>query len=350
MYCRKCGKCIPDDSDFCSECGATLKETPQQHNERIAAENEIIEHKRQKRTTVTKRIFITLMLLGILFGIFMLVIYPEMHMEFIYELTDDGRCIITGYKSEVTDVIIPDTICYKPVFTVAANTFKDSDITSVTLGKYVRLVGESAFENCQQLAAVTFNNMTDDELERSRLGNAAIMSRAFANCTSLERVEMPRCTTNIMSMAFSNCSSLKSISLKTARTIEMCAFSKCVSLKTLQLGACYTSSDGYSNFVDRTSDRQIPGFVDTVTLSPYAFEFCTGLEEISIQTEEIPEGCFSSCTNLKTFHGDTISQISDNAFNGCINLTEVSLNNSDTVNIASNAYAGCTKLRNSSVY
>ena len=29
MICRNCGANIPDDSEFCSQCGANLKEGPQ---------------------------------------------------------------------------------------------------------------------------------------------------------------------------------------------------------------------------------------------------------------------------------------------------------------------------------
>lgn len=42
MYCKKCGKLIPDDSDFCNHCGASQKEVisteekPQSESEKLA--------------------------------------------------------------------------------------------------------------------------------------------------------------------------------------------------------------------------------------------------------------------------------------------------------------------------
>lgn len=85
MFCTKCGKQIPDDSKFCSYCGAAV-ETPEEMQKRIDKSD--IENKKnttpvvaneQPRTSSSKSsiIIATFIALAILLGMLTLAIWPK---------------------------------------------------------------------------------------------------------------------------------------------------------------------------------------------------------------------------------------------------------------------------------
>ena len=96
---------------------------------------------------------------------------------FEYEILDDG-IEITGYTSQVADVIIPAEIDGVPVTAIGVSAFSGNEnVVSVTIPKSVTTIGEGAFANCTNLKSIIFSG----DIE-------TIGENAFVDCTSLEYV------------------------------------------------------------------------------------------------------------------------------------------------------------------
>ena len=91
---------------------------------------------------------------------------------FGYEI-NDGEITITSYKGSDTDIIIPETICGKPVTAIGNMAFspikprtspKTKDvllkIKSVYIGENIKKVGVSAFNGCTSLESLTIVDKT----------------------------------------------------------------------------------------------------------------------------------------------------------------------------------------------
>ncbi|MCD7729784.1 MAG: leucine-rich repeat domain-containing protein, partial [Clostridia bacterium] len=99
---------------------------------------------------------------------------PE--LEFVK--SDDGSSyIVKGFKdgTTVADVYIPANYEGLPVKEIADGAFYQTDINSVTIGKEITVIGESAFRECTSLTKVNIPAST-----------ITIGEYAFANCTALE--------------------------------------------------------------------------------------------------------------------------------------------------------------------
>ncbi len=66
--------------------------------------------------------------------------------------------IVNGIIGNQNDVIIPDAYNNKPVTKIAAEAFKNTDISSITFGKNIISIGADAFLGCTNLNYVNWNN------------------------------------------------------------------------------------------------------------------------------------------------------------------------------------------------
>ena len=176
---------------------------------------------------------------------------------------DDGTLMITGYKGEALDVIIPDKIGKNPVTALGPDVFntkapritrEQADIRQnlrsievpgtvgtipqnffgcifgfthwsmpnlkrVVLGEGIREIGYGAFMGCTGLEEVVFSQ----SLTTLKYG-------AFYNCTSLQMVHLPQSVTSIGPCAFYNCTSLKELFLPESAKWEDNSFTNCTGL------------------------------------------------------------------------------------------------------------------------
>lgn len=112
------------------------------------------------------------------------------------------------YKSGTEMVKMNNAIYYAPrsitgnivveegILTIAGSAFEDTKITSITLPSSLTSIGNNAFQNCSELAAVEFRG------ETSALTSIGI--RAFYNCKKLAEINLSKCVglENIGSRAF----------------------------------------------------------------------------------------------------------------------------------------------------
>ncbi|MBQ8528499.1 MAG: hypothetical protein IJ459_02050 [Clostridia bacterium] len=83
-----------------------------------------------------------------------------------YELSADGNYYIVTGRGTVkgSEIIIPDTYEGKPVLEVAENAFKDdTEITKLTLGKYIIFVGVGNIETLANLTELYCRANLDDD-------------------------------------------------------------------------------------------------------------------------------------------------------------------------------------------
>lgn len=310
MFCRKCGSEMPDDSAFCPKCGervvtgdieetaaaaaspvVSLEKTAEiVSNTPISAEAAVLPQKKNK----LKVILISVgALVAVLAVVFFAVILPEMHLDFYYERDPEtGEYIILGTVNDVKEINIPDTIWFIPVYAIDDEAFKNSSVESVSFGKNIRYIGMNAFRNCLDLQTVKFSDKMEYDYET---GNVMIGAIAFGNCINLKTVHLPDIGTNIYGEAFLGCGNLSKINLDNVDMINFRAFVSCVSLTEVNTKA---------------------------KLGESAFEDCTSLRSVYLRDTNIPEWCFSGCTELENVHCSyNDGAIQEGAFNNCVNLS-----------------------------
>lgn len=158
----------------------------------------------------------------------------------------------------------------------------------------------------KELIEGTISEFTDDSIK--------IVGRsAFANCSQLERVELPS-VSSIMSSAFYGCTSLSVISLPLLSGAGTYAFFFC--------GIQHAEFPLLSN------------------IPQYAFYSCRSLQTVSFAScSRIMSAGFMDCYNLSYAYFPDMSSIGSNAFAHCSNLMSLYLLKNSVARLAnSNAF------------
>ena len=174
-----------------------------------------------------------------------------------------------------------------------------------------------------------------------------ISSGAFANCTALADIKLPKGLKTIGQGAFSGCVSLTSILIPVSVTsIEKDAFKDCYNLKNIYYYATNCSSgDGvfynagiYVDGIDLIigdNVESIPG----IFLNSYIKTLTIGNKVTSI-----PNSAFKDCVSLESVTiGNRVTSIGGSAFEGCSSLTEIEIPSSVTY-IGNYAFRNCSSL------
>lgn len=202
-----------------------------------------------------------------------------------YSLGSDQTASVTGSVSKTGKVVIPNTITYEgqdySVTGIAEEAFKGTKISSVEIAASVKHIGLSAFEECNSMSKVTFE-------EGSQL--EAIGSSVFATCTNLSDVVFAKSgvLNYIGNSAFTGCASLKEITFPASlKTIDFYAFGECTSLKEFAFD----------------DNAQI------TNIEPFAFNSCSNLSVINLPASltSLGDMAFTSCKNL-TIINSSISE------------------------------------------
>ena len=213
---------------------------------------------------------------------------------------------------------------------IQSSAFARSSFTKVTISSTITSIGDLAFENCNKLKTVVFE-------EGTRL--TAIKDRAFYNCSYLENFEIPSTVTTIGSSAFESCRALTSINIPVGVTsIDSNAFRNCGYLKSVNI----TDLEAWCNIAFKTTasnplvgggtlylngealtDIVVPA--EITELAPFAF---TGSKiksvTISDGVTKIGEGVFYGCTALTSVHiPSSVAVIDEQAFVNCTAITAV---------------------------
>ncbi|MEG0076889.1 MAG: leucine-rich repeat protein [Erysipelotrichaceae bacterium] len=165
---------------------------------------------------------------------------------------------IVGYVGLGGDVEIPSTLgTGMPVTGIGYGAFAhNTTITSVTIPESVIIIDKYAFNNCSNLASITFSegltkineqafsyckNITELNLPNSliEIGNSA-----FRDNTSLVTVNFGDKIETINAYGFSSCTKLEEIKIPDSiKSIRYEAFANCTSVKEIEIGKSITAID-----------------------------------------------------------------------------------------------------------
>ncbi len=233
--------------------------------------------------------------------------------DYTYTILEDGTTQILRYSGSSETAVIPEELDGRPVAAIGESAFEDcSWLTAVTIPDSVAAIGDFAFSSCRNLVTVRI----PDRVEK-------IGDSAFAGCSGLAGVTIPDGVKTIGNDAFSLCKSLTSIDLPdSVETIGNSAFADCSGLKSFT----------------------IPGSVKK--LGEFAFYLCKGLESVTIGDgcTEISDFLFSDCISLVSVTiPDSVQTIGIRAFWGCSSLASFEIPDSVTA-VGTEAFGECTNL------
>jgi len=226
----------------------------------------------------------------------------------------------------------------------------------------VATIGDNVFEGCSGLTSVIIPNSV-----------TSIGSSAFKGCSGLTNIDIPTSVTSIGKSAFSGCSGLTSVIIpNSVTTIGNDAFSGCSGLTKSAypssfwsnpfpngISVCYPADgtyifeDGYLwsegksglYFVPLSAEEEFDIPDSVATIGNNAFEGCVGLTSVTIPTSVITIGneAFYGCSGLTNIDiPNSVTSIGSSAFKGC-SLTGLTIGNSVT-SIGSGAFYGCAGL------
>ncbi len=189
-----------------------------------------------------------------------------------------------------------------------------TDVTEVILPKTVTTIGVEAFYGCTGLTRVTFGNKYCD-----------IYSRAFAGCTALTSFTLPR-NASLWPGVFEGCTGLISVNLPSAITsIPENAFYGCTSLRGITIPSTVKRIES-SAFAYCTSLTNVVIPNSVTYFGQNVFYSCTGLTQVTLSKNlSSLGGTFLGCTALTSV--DIPLQVTslDATFKGCTNLTAVNI-------------------------
>ncbi len=249
-----------------------------------------------------------------------------------------------------------------------------TSLKSVTIGENVtKASGVNLFDGCTALKTVEF-----------KPGDATttLGGKAFLDCTALEKAVIGDNFTKIGSSAFENCTALTTFTIDGANaaltTVDSKAFLNCTSLKqfvfpssvttigsnafegTESLTAADFSTISNAKGVTIGSKAYLNSGVSSVTftaegntgksvaeIKSNAFQGCANLTSVTVPDafakEKLDTAVFTGCTSLKTLNWESQLPIPSNMFKGCTALTGVTINDNVTA-IGQSAFMGCSSL------
>ena len=224
--------------------------------------------------------------------------------------------ILTGHMNQ-SIITIPSVVTYnEKEYTVASiqdNVFNENkNLISITIPSSVETIGKAAFYGCSNLKAVMLPN------------NLSVIDEdVFRGCTSLSSISFPENIRIIGARSFQDCCEIKSLIFPDSlQRIEGNAFDGCSGVRVLSMPARVS----YMDFT--------------------AFQQCSNIDSIYWNTPYVsPSPITRRRYNLKYVSlGDEIEDIEDYSFDGCVNLTSITIPEK-VKRLGTYSFADCWELR-----
>ncbi len=313
-------------------------------------------------------------------------------VNIVSNIYENGKGIIT-FDGELTSVenyafcncsSLESITIPQKVTQLGARSFENcTSLTSIKISESVASIGEGAFAGCISLASFTIPDaITTVEpytfcdcyaLAELTIGNSVttIKGWAFCDCIGLTTVIIPDNVVSMEGGVFGGCSGLERFEgnnvsadgrclifdgmLKAfapaglteyaipegVTAIEVYTFQKLENITTISIprGIERISEGAFESCPMLASFSTVN--TDVKYIDKYAFQYCTGLTEVDINSvEEIGNDVFRGCTSLERV---AINHVSDGLFSGCSSLKEVVICDGAT-SIGTSAFMGCTSL------
>lgn len=236
-----------------------------------------------------------------------------------FEITDGvnkGTAIITSYIGDSVNIKIPNRVRGKKIVSIDKNAFKESNIISVELNKYITSVGKDAFYGCDKLESVDLKSVR------------SIGETAFADCKSLKKFVFPSTVEKIGISPFLYDENLTDVSFNNNKffiledgiiyTSDKKELVTVIPSKKIKEYVCPDSLEVIDDFAFALQ-TELSSFKynnKIKIIKPATFINCTSLTNI-----EIPENIISIEYSVFTGTGiksitvpDTVTKIDDNAF------------------------------------
>ncbi len=306
-------------------------------------------------------------------------LYTADHAKLVFIDVDASEVVLDARLKSIADGILMRCAALKKITVIGepdcidANTFDGctsiteisvpmsmlsffdlSQLTSIELHSGTQ-IDDYAFYQCQSLQNVALAS-----------GFRSIGRFAFYQCRSLQKVVLPDGLSTISASAFESCSSLTEINIPSGVTeISEGAFEGCVNLEQIEIPDSVTSIGGHA-FEYCTSLKSIVISFANTNFGENVYRDCSALEKITVTSGAIPDNmfenfsvtevvigekvtgigksAFGNCNSLKTLKFNAVDcAAAIEAFNGCIQLTELTLGNGVRI-IPDGLMSGCTAL------
>jgi len=244
------------------------------------------------------------------------------------DLTADVTCKDTEEDAEYTGhIVIPETIRFSGnvyrVTGIGESAFEGcSKVTAVTIPTSITHIDYAAFNSCYSLAAITIPGSV-----------TSIGEGAFSECHRLQAVNIPASVTSIGKRAFASCYALTSLTVAPENPVYD-SRNNCNAIIETATGELVASCNA-------TTARTIPDGITAI--KDWAFHGCSGLPTILIpqSVTAIGEWVFAYCCGITSMTiPDNVTTIGRNTFAECRNLKTITIGKSVT-NIGEDLCAGC---------
>ena len=205
----------------------------------------------------------------------------------------------------VVDILIPSSVT-----SIGTGAFADCNVALETI---VVEEGNMVFDSRNECNAL-FNSSTNALIlgcKNTIIPNTCkiISASAFANCIGLISVDIPESVENINAAAFLNCKNLNFIVLpESVTTIGINAFKGCSSLCSISVPNNITSINA-NTFDGCSSLSSVIIGTSVNSINKTAFLNCNILS-LEINSQSLVGATYNSTSNLSTFFGDKITNLS----------------------------------------
>lgn len=222
--------------------------------------------------------------------------------------------VLSGCMSLSGRYVVPDEVTKIDNFA-----FFSSSVTEVVIGKNVREISNSAFQNCMNLEHVTF--ATGSKLER-------IGDDVFSDCPKLTEIALPEGLQRMGVRTFWRNESLKQVSLPTTLdTLPKYCFQSCTALRKMSLpeGMKVIAENAFAG-CENLRQVKLSSTIDSIATK--AFYKNLGLPSLTIPegVRSIADSAFMRCENLETVTlPASLERVGAKLFRRCPELTAISI-------------------------
>ncbi len=242
----------------------------------------------------------------------------------------DDSMSYTGYNNNnprLTHVHLPANINHSPYF---ANCYS---LQQINLPGGIPKIQEKAFYACRSLSDVALPE-----------GISSIDASAFWGCRSLTHIDIPDSVTEIGWNAFSECTSLRTVRFPSGLSKLSSGVLYNTQLETLDL---HVTGDLTIEYQGASCLRSINISGKNITLSGKAFSDSTALQSLTItgDTIRITGDMFRNFPYLTTVSLSANEiYLEDSLFENCLQLRNLTISDCSALYLGSHVFSGCTSL------